>query len=155
VAASARCRGLIDAADGALEAAEASLLEAVEIGGGVGMPLELGRSLLALGTVQRRQRMKQAARTTLERALAVLTEFGARVYADRARQEIARIGGRAAPATGLSATEADIVELVRAGRSNREVASALHLSPKTVEWNLSKIYRKLGVRSRTELAARR
>jgi DNA-binding CsgD family transcriptional regulator len=154
VAASARCRGLTEAVEGALEAAEASLLQAVEIGAGVGMPFELGRSLLALGTVQRRLRRKQASRTTLRRALETFDRLGAKVFAERARRQIARIGGRAAPAVGLSATEADIVELVCAGRSNREVASALHLSPKTVEWNLSKIYRKLGVRSRTELAAR-
>jgi DNA-binding NarL/FixJ family response regulator len=53
----------------------------------------------------------------------------------------------------LSATEEQIAELVRSGRSNKEIAGALHLSVKTVEWNLSKIYRKLGVRSRTELGA--
>ena len=54
----------------------------------------------------------------------------------------------------LSETERQIVELVVAGRRNREVAAELSLSPNTVAWNLSKIYRKLGVTSRTELAAR-
>ena len=66
-----------------------------------------------------------------------------------------RIGGRSAPRGEFSATEAEIVELVVAGNSNKEVAHALHLSPKTVEWNLSKIYRRLGVHSRTELVAAR
>ncbi len=81
--------------------------------------------------------------------------LGARPWAARARRELGRIGGRKAAADGaLSATESEIVELVVAGRSNKEVAQALHLSPKTVEWNLSKVYRKLGVQSRTELAAR-
>ena len=69
--------------------------------------------------------------------------------------KLRRIGGRAAPATGLSATEERIARLVGTGRTNAEVAEELHLSRKTVEWNLSKIYRKLGVRSRAELAARR
>ena len=77
------------------------------------------------------------------------------VWAERARRELKRIGGRESATTGLSETERQIVELVVAGRSNKEVASALHLSPKTVEWNLSRIYRKLGVHSRTELAAAR
>ena len=65
----------------------------------------------------------------------------------------ARIGGRTASDSELSETERHIVELVVAGRKNREVAAELSLSPNTVAWNLSKIYRKLGVRSRTELAA--
>ena len=85
----------------------------------------------------------------------VFEELGASIWAERARREVARIGGRAAVRPGLSATEAAIADLVSAGRSNHEVAAALHLSPKTVEWNLSKIYRKLGVRSRAELAALR
>ena len=67
--------------------------------------------------------------------------------------ELGRIGGRHSAAAGtLSATESEIARLVAAGRTNREVAAALHLSARTVEWNLSKLYRKLGVRSRTELA---
>ena len=79
--------------------------------------------------------------------------LGAPLWAGQARRELSRIGGRSAPRQGLSGTEAQIVELVVAGRSNKEVARALHLSTKTVEWNLSKVYRRLGVRSRTELAA--
>jgi DNA-binding CsgD family transcriptional regulator len=54
----------------------------------------------------------------------------------------------------LSATEREIVRLARRGRTNREIAAELDVSPKTVEWNLTRIYQKLGVRSRTELAAR-
>ena len=78
---------------------------------------------------------------------------GADRWAERARAELGRIGGRRAAAAGtLSATEEAIARQVAAGRTNREVAAALHLSARTVEWNLSKLYRKLGVRSRTELA---
>jgi DNA-binding CsgD family transcriptional regulator len=152
-AAAARARGLLAEAEGDLERAEDELERAVAIGGEVGWPLELGRSLLALGTVQRRARKKQAARRTLEQALDLFDGLGARPWAARARRELGRIGGRKTPQVGLSTTESEIVELVAAGRSNKEVARALHLSPKTVEWNLSKVYRKLGVHSRTELAA--
>jgi len=154
-AAAARARGLLAAADGDLQDAQTALEDAVETGERLGWPLELGRSLLALGTVQRRARKKQAARRTLERAVEIFEELGANPWAERARRELGRIGGRTAPQHGLSATEAEIVDLVVAGRSNKEVAQALHLSPKTVEWNLSKVYRKLGVRSRTELAGTR
>ena len=83
------------------------------------------------------------------------SDLGAPVWAERARRELGRIGGRATPRSALSETEERIVELVATGCSNKEVARALHLSPRTVEWNLSKIYRKLGVHSRTELAATR
>jgi DNA-binding CsgD family transcriptional regulator len=154
-AAVARARGLLAAAEGDLERAQTALEDAVSTGERLGWPLELGRSLLVLGTVQRRAQKKQAARRTLERALEVFDGLGAKPWAERARRELGRIGGRTAPRDGLSATEAEIVNLVVAGRSNKEVAQALHLSPKTVEWNLSKVYRKLGVHSRTELAASR
>jgi len=153
MAAAARVRGLLAEAEGDLELAECELEAAVAVGREVGWPLELGRSLLALGTVQRRAQKKHAARQTLDQAVAVFEELGAKPWAERARRELGRIGGRKAAREGLSTTETEIVELVVAGRSNKEVAQALHLSPKTVEWNLSKVYRKLGVHSRTELAA--
>ncbi len=137
-------------------AAEAALEDSLQSWANTGSPpLEIGRTLLALGTVRRRAAKKRAARETLERALELFEALGARVWADRARRELARIGGRTASRRALSGTESEIAELVADGRSNHEVAQALHLSPKTVEWNLSKIYRKLGVRSRAELAARR
>jgi DNA-binding CsgD family transcriptional regulator len=153
LAAAARCHGLIALAEDDLEVAEAALEEAVAAGEEAKMPLELGRSLVVLGSVRRRSHEKRAARLALERALEIFEQLGATVWAERARRELGRIGGRAAPRAELSATEAQIVDLVIAGRSNKEVARSLHLSPKTVEWNLSKVYRKLGVRSRTELAA--
>jgi DNA-binding CsgD family transcriptional regulator len=154
-AALARARGLLAAAERDLDTALAELGTAVETGEQVGIPLSLGRSLLALGGVQRQARRKQAARQALGRALEIFERLGAPLWAERARRELRRIGGRSTPRHGLSGTEAEIVELVVAGRSNKEVAQALHLSTKTVEWNLSKVYQRLGVRSRTELAARR
>jgi DNA-binding NarL/FixJ family response regulator len=104
--------------------------------------------------VQRQAQHKRAARDTLEQAVEIFERLGARVWSEKARSELRRIGGRTASASELSETERRIVELVVAGRRNREVAVELSLSPNTVVWNLSKVYRKLGVTSRTELAAR-
>jgi DNA-binding CsgD family transcriptional regulator len=150
-----RCRGLLlaergdmDAAIAALEAAAVEPEPPLE-----GNPFELGRTLLALGTVQRRAQHKRAARESLQRAAEIFERLGARLWLAKARSELRRIGGRTASTGQLSETEQRIVDLVVAGRKNREVAAELSLSPNTVAWNLSKVYRKLGVSSRTELAA--
>lgn len=150
-----RGRGLLYAAHGDLERAIAAL-EAAAVEPRPPQesnPFELARTLQLLGTVLRRAQHKRAARETLERSLAIFEALGARLWAEKARSELRRIGGRIASDSELSETERQIVELVVAGRKNREVAEELSLSPNTIAWNLSKIYRKLGVRSRTELAA--
>ena len=72
---------------------------------------------------------------------------------ERAKAELSRVGGRAPAPFDLTPTESTVADLVSRGATNQEVAARLFMSPKTVEWNLSRIYRKLGVRSRTELAA--
>jgi DNA-binding CsgD family transcriptional regulator len=151
-----RCRGLLLAARGehgaAIEVLETAAVEPDpphDVN-----PLELSRTLLALGIVQRRAQHKRDARETLELAAVRFERLGARLWAARARAELGRIGGRIASDDELSETERQIVELVVAGRRNRDVAAELSLSPNTVAWNLSKVYRKLGVSSRTELAAR-
>ncbi len=150
-----RCRGLLLASNGEWEPAIAALEAATvapEPPQGVN-PFELARSMLALGTVQRRAQHKRAARESLQRAAEIFERLGARGWLDKARSELRHIGGRTASDEQLSETERRIVELVVAGRRNSEVAATLSLSPNTVAWNLSKVYRKLGVRSRTELAA--
>jgi ATP/maltotriose-dependent transcriptional regulator MalT len=153
IARAAHCEGLILAAEGDLDAAAATGTEAVRLAEDLGFPVPLGRALLALGAAHRRTRHKAKARATLQRAVTMFESAGARIWCQRAQRELGRIGGRSTPAGGqLSATESAIARLVAAGSSNKEVATALHLSAKTVEWNLSKIYRKLGVRSRTDLA---
>jgi DNA-binding NarL/FixJ family response regulator len=117
------------------------------------LPFERARVLLLLGRVQRRATHKRAARATLEQAVASFDRLGARRWADNARDELARIGGRA-PARGtLSETERQVVALVTQGLSNKEVASALFVTPKAIEANLSRVFAKTGVRSRSELAA--
>ena len=120
---------------------------------GLGQPFELARTHLVMGTIRRRSRQKRAARDSLQAALNSFEQMGARLWAERARAELARIGGRALAADALTPTEQRVAELVAAGGTYREVADALFISPKTVQWNLSKIYRKLGIRSRSQLAA--
>jgi DNA-binding CsgD family transcriptional regulator len=150
-----RARGLLHASKGDQERAIAAL-EAAAVEPEPPQeanPFELARTLLALGTVQRQAQRKRDARESLERAAAIFERLGARLWLEKTRAEQRRIGGRTASEQELSETERRIVELVVAGRRNREVAAELSLSPNTVAWNLSKIYRKLGVSSRTELAA--
>jgi DNA-binding CsgD family transcriptional regulator len=150
-----RCRGLLLVSQGDSERAIASLEAAAlapEPPQGVN-PFELARTLLALGTVQRRVQQKRAAHESLRVAAEIFERLGARLWVEKARSELRRIGGRTPSDDQLSETERRIVELVVAGRRNSEVAAELSLSPNTVAWNLSKVYRKLGVRSRTELAA--
>ena len=96
--------------------------------------------------------MKRPAREALEQALASFQELGARLWAEKARAELARIGGRPAATGELTETERRIADLVAEGRSNKEVAAALFIAPKTVDTQLSRIYRKVGVHSRMELA---
>jgi DNA-binding CsgD family transcriptional regulator len=149
----ARCRGLLLAAQGDLDGALASLEQAIVEHERLPMPFERARTLLALGQVQRRVKQRRAARETLESAQAIFEELGAVLWVTKAREELARIGGRKASAGGLTPTEQRVAKLVAEGRTNKEVAAALFVSVKTVEANLSRVYAKLGIRSRAELAS--
>jgi ATP/maltotriose-dependent transcriptional regulator MalT len=154
LAAADRCQGLLLAARGDLEGAFAAFAESLRRYERLPLPFERARTLLALGSAERRAQHKRVARETLEQALDVFEHLGAPLWVEKTRSELGRIGGRRAAARGgLSETEARIAELAVAGRRNAEIAAELVISPKTVKWNLSKVYRKLGVRSRTELAA--
>lgn len=153
LALAARCAGLIAEARGNESSATAAYERALGAHERQSRPLDQARTLLAYGALHRRRRRKSAARERLEQALSIFEATGAQRWTERTRAELGRIGGRRAAAPGtLSATEAAIARQVAAGATNREVGAALHLSARTVEWNLSKLYRKLGVRSRTELA---
>lgn len=154
LATSARCRALLLAGRGHLTGALATLDEALVHHDRVSMPFERGRTLLALGAMQRRTKRRRAARETLQASLAIFEELGASLWVEKARAELGRIAGRAPSSGDLTPTEQRVASLVAEGRTNREVAAALHLSERTVEGNLSRIYSKLGVRSRTELAHR-
>jgi DNA-binding CsgD family transcriptional regulator len=148
-----RCRGLLHAANGETDAAYQALERALGLHDRMEEPFERARTLLVLGSVQRRDRKKRAARDSLQAALAVVDRLGAVLWSARADAELARVGGRA-PSAGLTPTEERVAQLIAAGLTYRQAADTLFISPKTVQWNLSKIYRKLGVRSRAELAAR-
>jgi DNA-binding CsgD family transcriptional regulator len=154
LAAAHRCRGLIAAAAGAADEAQAEYSRALDELVDLSLPLERARTLLALGLAQRQARQRRAARNSLERALRLFEELGASLWAERARGELGRISGRAPSRGALTASERRVAELVAEGRTNREVADLLHITPRTVEGTLSRVYAKVGVRSRTELARR-
>jgi DNA-binding CsgD family transcriptional regulator/DNA polymerase III delta prime subunit len=152
-ASAGRCEGLVLAAEGDLAAASSVLERALAVHERLPQPFDLARTMLALGTVRRRTRKRAASRKTLERALAIFDELGATLWAEKARSELARIGGRRAyPADELTPSEQRIADLVAEGKTNKEVAAILVVADRTVESALTQIYRKLDVRSRTELA---
>jgi DNA-binding CsgD family transcriptional regulator len=150
----ARCRGLLSAADGDPATALASFERALVEHERAGCPFERARTLLALGAVRRRAKQKRAAREALDEAVAAFDELGARVWAGRAREELARVSGRRPSTRELTETEERVVRLAAQGLSNKEIAAALFVTVHTVEAHLVHVYRKLGIRSRSELAAK-
>ena len=147
----ARVRGLVEAAQGNVEQASRVLEAAVAEHGAVEDSFGRARAFLALGVIRRRARQKRSAREAIEAALAGFETLGAAGWAEKARGELGRIGGRTR-AEGLTAAEQRVADLVAEGRTNREVAAALFLAERTVASHLSRVYTKLDVRSRTELA---
>lgn len=148
-----RCRGLILAADGDFARAAEAFEDALRVLEGYGYPLERGRTLLCMGSVLRQAQQRAAARDALEQAIAIFDELGGRLWAERARAELARISGRRAPSEVLTGTERQVAELAGAGESNKEIAASLHLGVSTVEAHLSSVYRKLNAK-RAELASK-
>jgi DNA-binding CsgD family transcriptional regulator len=149
----ARCRGLLAAAENDLEAAFEAYARSLDQQGP--LPLERGRTLLCLGSARRQAKQKRLARDALEQALAIFVELGARLWADKARAELRRISGRRrASEDELTEMEERVARLAADGRSNKEIAAELFVSVHTVGAHLSRAYRKLGVRSRSELAGR-
>ena len=126
--------------------------EAMRHHDGLDMPFERARTQLLLGQVQRRRRTRTAAAEVLTAALSTFESLGSPLWADRARAELARTNLVMGDGQALSETERRTAELAAAGRSNREISAELFVSVKTVEMNLTRVYRKLGVRSRSQLA---
>jgi DNA-binding CsgD family transcriptional regulator len=149
-AAAHRCTAILAAAAGDLETAATALDSALSDDEHAAKPLEHARTLIVLGQVERRRKRKASARRALERAATICDAAGAPLWAQRARDELARVGSRPV-ADELTPTEARVAELVASGLTNREVAAAAFMSLKTVEANLTRIYRKLGIRSRAQL----
>jgi DNA-binding CsgD family transcriptional regulator len=153
-AVTSRCRGLLAAARDDVGTAVTMLDQSVADHQQVPMPFEQARTMLALGAALRRSRRNRDARDVLTQALDIFTRLRTPVFATRASEELARIGGRVSAHRELTATEARVADLVAAGNTNREVADSMVISVRTVESHLSHVYRKLDVRSRTELARR-
>jgi DNA-binding CsgD family transcriptional regulator len=154
LATAARCRGLLAAAEGDLDAALAALERALVEHDRMRCPFEHGRTLLALGAVLRRSRRKRDSRDTLEQALGVFAELGASLWAQQARAELDRISGRRPGTSRLTMTEERVAALAAQGLANKEIAASLSMSVHTVEAHLTRTYRKLGIRSRAALATR-
>jgi DNA-binding CsgD family transcriptional regulator len=154
LATGARVRSLIAAARGDLGGALAAAEQSLERHERLPMPFERARTLLVKGVLDRRARRRGRAKESFEEALATFEQLGARLWAERARAELNRVGPRRTAGGGLTEGERRVAELAARGLTNREVAAALFMSPKTVEANLTRTYRKLGVRSRAQLAAR-
>ncbi|MCQ4043906.1 AAA family ATPase [Streptantibioticus rubrisoli] len=148
-----RAEGLREAALGRAKEGAARLRRSADRLRELPLPLELVRTLIALGAVERRGRHRGAARAALTEALETARGCGAAPLQARAAEELARLDAvERGGGPELTATEARIAELVGGGATNREVAAELFISVKTVEGTLSRVYRKFGVRSRTALA---
>jgi DNA-binding NarL/FixJ family response regulator len=157
-----RARAAVELARGAAEPAAAIALEAAEDLGRSGHPVEAARCRILAGRALGAAGPAEAATEVLERALAELDRCGAERYRDEAVREMRRFGravgrgGRRATATtgldALSDREREIAALVRDRLTNREIAERLVLSEKTIERHMSHIFRKLGARSRVEVA---
>src|SRR5262249_20101540 len=114
---------------------------------------ELARSLLVLGQVERRRKARRQAREAFRRAYELATAMGDRPLLARIEQEMPRVPAEP-PGNHLTATEQRVPDLIGAGATNRDAATALFVSVRTVETHVASIYRKLGVRTRAELAQR-
>ena len=117
------------------------------------MPFELGRTLLVKGKIERRGRHDPAARATLGQAFDIFEHLGAPLWAAKVGRELSKVA-MGAPVDRLTETECRVAALVTQGHTNREVAAAMFLTENTVQTHLRHIFQKLGVKSRTELAAR-
>jgi DNA-binding NarL/FixJ family response regulator len=136
---------------GDLDAATAAAAQALVEHDRLPMPFERARTLLLLGQLQRRQRKKESASASLQEALDIFERLHTPLWADRARTELVRTSVAPRRSGQLTPSEQRVAELAASGMKNRDVATALFISPKTVEANLARIYRKLGIKSRAEL----
>lgn len=151
----ARCRAILHAAADDHPAAVAAAEEALEHHGRAAeLPFERARALLVLGTSLRRVRRRADARRALGEALSLFQRMECRIWADRAREELGRIGGRAGSQGGLTPSERRVVDLAAGGATNKEISAILTVSVHTVEAHLSHAFVKLGVTRRAQLAGR-
>ena len=148
-----RGRAIVLAHDGHRESAIAAARSSVRAYDGTELVYDRSRAVLTLGVVLRRFKRRAEAREVLTEAMSSFESMGAKSFVERTRRELDRLGGRAAAPSALTQTEARVASLAASGRSTCQMADALFISPKTVEANLTRIYRKLGVTNRAELAS--
>jgi DNA-binding CsgD family transcriptional regulator len=139
--------------------AEKLYVEAIDRLGRTRMAVDLARAHLLYGEWLRRQRRRVDARGQLRTAHDLFSDFGMEAFAERSRVELEATGEHARRRTvdssgQLTPQEAQISRLVAQGHTNREIAAQLFISPSTVEYHLRKVFRKFGVKSRTQLARR-
>lgn len=151
LAAAERCRAMSLAARGDVEAADAAVRRAMVEHERLPMPFERARTQLLLGQLQRRRRAKDAAVHTLRDALKAFEAMGATLWAQRVRAELSRTNVGRSGDGELTPSEQRTAELAASGMTNRDIASTLFISQKTVEHNLGRVYRKLGIKTRAEL----
>jgi DNA-binding CsgD family transcriptional regulator len=147
----ARCRGELAAARGSQTESMAAFDRSLAAYERTQMPFERARTQLAAGRALRRFRQRGRAAELLSTAAAGFDAAGAPAWAEQAKAELARTGRRRGETNGLTETERRLAELAASGLSNREVAARASVSIKTVESNLTRVYKKLGLRSRVEL----
>lgn len=147
-----RCRALYESARGDHTLALATVEQAIAEFDKVEMPIERARTLLVWGRLLRRTGRRGHAKEVLTEARDFFDRIGAPLWAERARIEMARLGRRVNSPASMTATEAQVAELAAGGLSNKEIAKRAFLTTKTVEANLTRVYRKLGIRSRSGLA---
>ncbi|KMO70855.1 putative HTH-type transcriptional regulator [Mycolicibacterium chlorophenolicum] len=151
----ARCRAILQAAAGDVAAAERTAHRAMTEHSRLPMPFERARTQLVLGQVQRRLRQKQSAAAHFTEALQTFERLGIPLWAQRARAELSRtVVIPSDDLTALTPSERRVAEMAATGATNKHIAAAMFISAKTVEHNLTRVYRKLGISSRTELGRR-
>lgn len=150
-ASGALCLGLVAHAEGRLEEAQALLADARTRFEAMGATWDLSQALLAEGSLLRRLGQRRAAGELLDRAAGICDALGAAPAAARAQDELRRARPRRRSDDSLTRAESRVAGLVAAGLTNREIAAQQFTSVATVEAHLTRIYSKLGVRSRTEL----
>ena len=148
-----RSRALLADARGDLETAGKAASAAREWCAGLELRLEVARTLLVSGRIERRRRRKREACVLLSQALDIFQEAGAEPWSHRTREELDRAGPPRVADAVLTPTERLVAELSATGLTNRDVAGRLNISPKTVEANLSRVYRKIGIHSRAQLGS--
>ncbi len=153
-AAAALCLGLVAHGAGRLGEAHARLAEAQAGFGRLDAPWELAQTMLAQGSVLRRLGHRRDAGALLDQAVAIFDALGAAPSAGRARDELRRARPRQRHDDSLTAAETQVAALVAQGLTNREIAAQQFTTIATVEAHLTRIYSKLGIRSRTDLARR-